>query len=175
MHILAYILGLIYYVIAPLSLFPSGVGRTITNTYIAYRHGYTNIKLNDQGQGSLLFLDWSCWIGAAIFMFGWIHQHRCHSILASLRAKDAAKNVSYEYKVPFGDWFEYVSSAHYLAEFVMYFGFIVLTGGRNLDTWLLFAFVVLNLSIAAGHTHKWYKRKFENYPKSRKAIIPFIY
>ena len=34
---------------------------------------------------------------------------------------------------------------------------------------------VLNLWIVAIDTHKWYKAKFEDYPLSRKAIIPFVY
>ncbi|KAI5069438.1 hypothetical protein GOP47_0015739 [Adiantum capillus-veneris] len=93
--------------------------------------------------------------GAVIFVWGWIHQYRCHSILASLRANDKMKKEDSQYKIPYGDWFEYVSCAHYLAEFVIYIGFLVATGGSNLDTWLLFVFVVLNLSIAAGDSHKW--------------------
>lgn len=28
-------------------------------------------------------LGWCQWIGAAIFIWGWIHQYRCHSILVS--------------------------------------------------------------------------------------------
>ena len=38
------------------------------------------------------------------------------SFQASLRSKSKEdRNV---YKIPYGDWFEYVSSAHYFAEFV---------------------------------------------------------
>jgi 3-oxo-5-alpha-steroid 4-dehydrogenase 3 len=29
-------------------------------------------------------LGWCQWIGAAIFLCGWIHQHRCHAILVSI-------------------------------------------------------------------------------------------
>jgi hypothetical protein len=32
-----------------------------------------------------------------------------------------------------------------------------------------------NLGVTAVETHKWYKEKFEDYPASRKAIIPFLY
>jgi hypothetical protein len=34
---------------------------------------------------------------------------------------------------------------------------------------------VLNLSLAASETHKWYKSKFEDYPPLRRAMFPFIY
>ena len=32
---------------------------------------------------SLMKLGWPSWLGAAIFIWGWIHQHRCHAILVS--------------------------------------------------------------------------------------------
>jgi hypothetical protein len=34
---------------------------------------------------------------------------------------------------------------------------------------------VSNLLLAAGPTHSWYKRKFDEYPAARKAVIPFLY
>ena len=34
---------------------------------------------------------------------------------------------------------------------------------------------VANLLLAAMPTHKWYLAKFSNYPKHRKALIPFVY
>jgi 3-oxo-5-alpha-steroid 4-dehydrogenase 3 / polyprenol reductase len=30
------------------------------------------------------------------------------------------------------------------------------------------------LSFAAVQTHRWYLQKFEDYPRSRYAIIPFV-
>lgn len=33
---------------------------------------------------------------------------------------------------------------------------------------------VANLAFAAVETHSWYRQKFEDYPSSRFAIIPFI-
>lgn len=32
---------------------------------------------------SLTKLGWSSWFGAAIFIWGWIRQRRCHTILVS--------------------------------------------------------------------------------------------
>ncbi|KAB1224562.1 hypothetical protein CJ030_MR2G028510 [Morella rubra] len=99
-----------------------------------------------------------------------------------------------EYVIPHGDWFEIVSSPHYLAEIVtlyvssllsvsrhppsapcvIYAGLVVASGGADLTIWLLFAFVVANLAFAAAETHRWYIRKFDNYPRNRLAIIPFL-
>ena len=60
----------------------------------------------------LIRLGWRHWIGAAVFFWGWIHQQRCHKILGSLRNSRQAE----EYAIPHGDWFEIVSSPHYLSE-----------------------------------------------------------
>lgn len=174
MHILAYLLGLMYYILAPLSLFPRAV-EVIVGGYSPYEQGHKKREMGIEGGNPLLLLGLPFWIGASICVWGWIHQYRCHSILASLRANNVKNNEDGQYRIPYGDWFEYVSCAHYLAEFVIYSGFIVATRGLNMDTWLLFFFVVLNLSIAASDSHKWYRRKFKNYPSFRKAVIPFIY
>eukprot|EP00268_Persea_americana_P012348 TRINITY_DN1519_c2_g1_i5.p1 TRINITY_DN1519_c2_g1~~TRINITY_DN1519_c2_g1_i5.p1 ORF type:complete len:105 (+),score=15.82 TRINITY_DN1519_c2_g1_i5:149-463(+) len=64
----------------------------------------------------LMKLGWFQWTGAAIFLWGWIHQYRCHAILGSLRER---KEQVDEYTIPHGDWFEIVSCPHYLAEIVM--------------------------------------------------------
>ncbi|KAL0561091.1 hypothetical protein IC582_001509 [Cucumis melo] len=94
-----------------------------------------------------------------------------------------------EYKIPHGDWFEVVSSPHYLAEIVC-FSLVNLqwtncrlyivdlwlqVGGEDLTIWLLFRFVVVNLAFAAAETHRWYFRKFDDYAGNRFAIIPYIY
>ena len=39
---------------------------------------------------------------------------------------------------------------------------------------VFFIWTIANLSPRALATHKWYLEKFEEYPKNRKAIIPFI-
>ncbi|XP_048632985.1 polyprenol reductase 2-like [Brassica napus] len=70
-----------------------------------------------------------------------------------------------EYIIPHGDWFE----------MVLYVGLLLASGGTDVTIWLLFGFVVGNLTVAAGETHRWYLRKFENYPANRSAIFPYVY
>ncbi|WZY84557.1 hypothetical protein YC2023_030941 [Brassica napus] len=120
----------------------------------------------------LMKLGWCQMIGAVIFLWGWIHQRRCHAILGSLRKSPSQAK---EYIIPHGDWFEMVSSPHYLAEIVLYVGLLLVSGGTDGTIWLLFGFVVGNLTVAAGETHRWYLRKFENYPANRSAIFPYVY
>ncbi|KAL0914167.1 hypothetical protein M5K25_017677 [Dendrobium thyrsiflorum] len=119
----------------------------------------------------LFYLGWCQWFGVALFVWGSIHQLRCHAILGSLREQRGAD----EYIIPNGDWFEYVSCAHYLGEIVIYAGILLASGGFDPTVWLLFFFVVSNLVFAAAETHRWYHQKFESYPPSRKALIPWIY
>ncbi|CAN0890455.1 Polyprenol reductase 2 [Linum grandiflorum] len=172
MHIFGYVTGLFFYTAAPLSLCCRYASE-------AFKYGADSIS---EGKGfqldwwaflnPLLKLGWLPWIAAAVFLWGWIHQLRCHAILGSLRSQGKKMD---EYVIPCGDWFELVSSAHYLAEIVIYAAFVVATGGTDLTIWLLFGFVVANLALAAGETHRWYLRKFDTYPRNRFAIIPFVY
>ncbi|KHG11230.1 hypothetical protein F383_13783 [Gossypium arboreum] len=117
-------------------------------------------------------LGWCQWAGAAIFAWGWFHQYCCHAILGSLRERG---DRTADYVIPHEDWFEIVSSPHYLAEMIIYAGLLVASGGTDFTIWLLLGFVVANLSFAAAETHQWYLRKFEDYPHNRWAILPFVY
>ena len=55
-------------------------------------------------------------LGAAIFVFGTVHQAKCHRILAELKASRRPTLVRNcrRYGIPRGSWFEYCSCAHYL-------------------------------------------------------------
>ncbi|KAL8509102.1 hypothetical protein ACS0TY_016337 [Phlomoides rotata] len=48
------------------------------------------------------------------------------------------------------------SSPHYLAEIVIYGGLVIATGFSDITIWLVFGFVVANLTSAAAETQKWY-------------------
>ncbi|XP_008779870.2 polyprenol reductase 1 isoform X1 [Phoenix dactylifera] len=179
MHIVGYLAGLFFYTMAPLSLGSSCApealsyaGDQIAEFIVKGRARMPDLEV-DLWKLLMPFikLGWCQWIGAAIFIWGWLHQLRCHAILGSLRENKGAD----EYVIPHGDWFEYVSCPHYLAEIVIYAGILVAAGGLNITVWLLFLFVVSNLVFAAAETHRWYRHKFESYPQSRHAIIPFIY
>ncbi|KAJ8506092.1 hypothetical protein OPV22_006978 [Ensete ventricosum] len=179
MHFLGYLTGLLYYTGAPLSLGISCASEALS--YARYQIAEFIVKGHDRMPDlqidwlellkPLLYLGWCQRIGAIIFFWGWLHQLRCHAILGSLRENKGAD----EYVIPYGDWFRYVSCPHYLAEIIIYFGILVASGGSDITIWLLFMFVVSNLTFAAAETHRWYHRKFENYPKTRRAIIPFVY
>ncbi|XP_078395218.1 3-oxo-5-alpha-steroid 4-dehydrogenase 1 [Cetorhinus maximus] len=77
------------------------------------------------------------------------------------------------YKIPHGGMFEYVSGANFLGEIVEWIGFAIACWSLPSAAFAVFGFFIL-ASRAAQH-HRWYLEKFEDYPKSRKALIPFLY
>ncbi|KAJ6896768.1 3-oxo-5-alpha-steroid 4-dehydrogenase family protein [Populus alba x Populus x berolinensis] len=179
MHIFGYLTGLFFYTAAPLTLcctcapevLKFGINE-VSEFILKGTSSMQNIEFHWWDfVNPLLKLGWCQWIGAVIFLWGWIHQHRCHAILGSLREHVGKAD---EYVIPRGDWFEIVSSPHYLAEIVIYAGMVFASGGADLTIWLVFGFVVSNLVFAAAETHRWYLQKFDNYPSNRVAIIPFL-
>ncbi|KAH7514581.1 hypothetical protein FEM48_Zijuj11G0104700 [Ziziphus jujuba var. spinosa] len=78
------------------------------------------------------------------------------------------------YKVPRGGWFELVSCPNYFGEIMEWFGWAVMTW-----SWVglgFFLYTCANLVPRACANHNWYLEKFrEDYPKARKAVIPFLY
>ncbi|OVA12602.1 3-oxo-5-alpha-steroid 4-dehydrogenase [Macleaya cordata] len=180
MHILGYFTGLFFYTAAPLSLCSicapevfSFALRQVAEFIVKGRDKMPIIEFDWWGYVQpLTKLEWVQWIGAAIFIWGWIHQRHCHAILGSLREH---KEYDNKYVIPYGDWFKYVSSPHYLAEIVIYAGLLFASGGSDLTIWLVFGFVVANLVFAAAETQRWYVQKFDKYPRTRRAILPFLY
>lgn len=180
MHVLGYLCGFFFYLAAPLSMcslcVPEVSSYIITQAVLSVlrqRAHIADIELKFLEYGnSLLKLGWWQWTGALVFMWGWIHQLRCHKILGSLRTGN--QEETNEYAIPYGDWFEIVSCPHYLAEIVIYAGILIATEASDLTVWLLFGYVVANLTFAATEMHKWYLHKFDSYPRSRWSIIPFV-
>ena len=79
------------------------------------------------------------------------------------------------YAVPHGDWFEVVSSPHYLAECVLYAGLALVAGARAFPRLApMLAAVGANLALAARRTHAWYLETFPEYPKNRWAMVPGV-
>ncbi|ONK63168.1 uncharacterized protein A4U43_C07F12110 [Asparagus officinalis] len=178
MHIVGYFTGLFFYTAAPLSLaskFSLEALSYSVNLLTEFTvKGPTELPVDFTWKEILkpvIGLGWCQWIGSTIFMWGWLHQLRCHQILGSLRENKRENG----YVIPHGDWFEYVSCPHYLFEIVIYAGILVASGGLDFTLWLVLLFVVANLVFASAETHRWYHLKLDSYPESRKAIIPFIY
>lgn len=107
-----------------------------------------------------------------LFFWAYLHQYHCHNILGRLRTGKAKS----QYCIPNGDWFEFVSSPHYLAEMLIYLALSLCLAVHHPLTpmWLVFLSTCCTLSASAKQTHQWYK-KFEDYPTNRKIVIPYVY
>lgn len=81
--------------------------------------------------------------------------------------------------MPMAGWFQYVSSPHYLAEVLIYASFYLLAGvrggGLGHGYQLVLTWVFSNQALWAGRTHAWYQKKFEDYPRDRRRLIPGLW
>nr|XP_025962894.1 3-oxo-5-alpha-steroid 4-dehydrogenase 1 [Dromaius novaehollandiae] len=117
----------------------------------------------------------STWLKEPFFIagfLGWligmaINIHSDH-ILRNLR-----KPGETGYAIPRGGMFEYVSGANFFGEILEWFGFAIACCTIQSLAFALCTLFILG-SRAKQH-HQWYLEKFEDYPKSRKILIPFVY
>jgi steroid 5-alpha-reductase/3-oxo-5-alpha-steroid 4-dehydrogenase 1 len=105
--------------------------------------------------------------GAAIMAGGFgINQH-ADAVLRRLR-----KPPDTGYRIPRGGLYRFISCPNY-------FGEILEWAGWALATWSLpglafLVWTVANLAPRAFSHHRWYKATFPDYPKERKALVPFV-
>lgn len=112
--------------------------------------------------------DYRFLFGVALFCWGLYTNVQSDEILMNLR-----KPGDTGYYIPKGGMFEYVTAANYFGEFVEWVGFAIAC-----QSWCGAAFAVFtwaNLFPRAVTTHGWYHKKFDTYPKKRKAFFPFLY
>lgn len=105
--------------------------------------------------------------GIIIFIFGFFINNVSDSYLINLR-----KGHDNKYVVPQKGLFKFVSCPNFFGEIIEWLGFAIMTwsiAGLAFFLWTFF-----NLVPRALSHHKWYKEKFPDYPKSRKAVFPFI-
>jgi protein-S-isoprenylcysteine O-methyltransferase Ste14 len=106
--------------------------------------------------------------GAAIFIVGLAINLHSDEILLRLR-----KERSGAYSLPRGGMFELVSCPNYLGEILEWIGWAVATW--SLPGLAFALWTAANLVPRAGTNHRWYLKEFEDYPKKRKALLPFVW
>src|SRR5690554_201348 len=106
-------------------------------------------------------------IGSLVFIAGAIINKHSDTLLIRLRKPNETG-----YKIPQGGLFEYVSCPNLFGEVVQWLGFAILTW--SLPGLAFFVWTFANLVPRALSHHKWYLNHFQDYPKKRKAIIPFV-
>ncbi len=106
--------------------------------------------------------------GTVVFFIGYSINKRADRQLRALK-----KDASGGYVIPNGGLFRYVSSPHYLGEILEWTGWAILTWSLPGLAFAVFTFA--NLAPRALSHHQWYKSTFPDYPKNRKALLPFIW
>ena len=105
-------------------------------------------------------------IGLILFFAGMYINRKSDNKLISLRENNK------EYQIPQGGIFNYISCPNHFGEIIEWIGFSIIV--FNLGS-LSFAFwTAFNLIPRSLNHHNWYNDHFKNYPKKRKAIIPFV-
>ena len=112
-------------------------------------------------------MTWKFNAGLILFITGFIINKRADERLRKLR-----RNNTDEYVIPQGGLFRYISSPHYLGEIIEWAGWAIMTWSLPGLAFAVFTFA--NLFPRAISSHRWYKENFPDYPRERKALIPFI-
>jgi steroid 5-alpha reductase family enzyme len=107
------------------------------------------------------------WIGFLLFISGFIINKTADEKLRKMRTESPS-----DYLIPSGWLFNYISSPHYFGEIIEWAGWAVMTWSVPGLAFSVFTFA--NLFPRAMASHIWYRKNFSDYPKNRKAIIPFI-
>ncbi|KAI4503962.1 hypothetical protein M0802_001365 [Mischocyttarus mexicanus] len=112
-------------------------------------------------------------ISVNIFLLASLMQLKSNFILANLR-KSNNKVVFDGYKIPHGGLFEYISSPLQLTEICIYLSLSVILWQSNTFHYITI-WVIINQMVCAIMEHIWYQKTFQNYPKKRKMIIPYLF
>ena len=105
-------------------------------------------------------------IGILLFFTGMYINHETDKRLIALR-----EDGEY-YKIPHGWLFNYISCPNFFGEIVEWIGFALIAW--NLPATVFVLWCICNLTPRALNHHAWYHETFKNYPKKRRALIPFL-
>jgi 3-oxo-5-alpha-steroid 4-dehydrogenase 1 len=106
-------------------------------------------------------------VGVSFFIVGYAMNQYHDRILIRLR-----KSSANGYQIPYGGLFKYISCPNFFGEIVEWTGFAILCWSLPALAFLVWS--IVNLVPRALDHHRWYRNKFEEYPKERKAIFPRI-
>ncbi|CAN6196927.1 unnamed protein product [Urochloa humidicola] len=110
--------------------------------------------------------------GVAVFAVGIAGNFYHHYLLSRLRSASGGGGDDKGYKIPRGGLFEFVTCPHYLFEIMGFFGFAMIA-----QTVYALAVATGTAAYLAGRscaTRRWYQSKFEEFPETIKALVPFL-
>ncbi|WP_420429137.1 3-oxo-5-alpha-steroid 4-dehydrogenase [Algiphilus sp.] len=110
-------------------------------------------------------------IGLAIYALGLFLILTSESVMRHLRPPNPPADAP-RYRIPYGYGFRWVSNPQYLGEIIAWTGFAILTWG--LPGVMILLISASNLVPRALATHRWYREQFPDYPRERRALIPYV-
>ena len=105
-------------------------------------------------------------LGLIIFIIGIYINISSDNILIKLRTNQKG------YVIPKGKLFNYVSCPNFFGEIIEWLGFAIMTLNPGSISFLIWT--ICNLIPRSKAHHKWYQENFKDYPKKRKAVIPYL-
>lgn len=147
-------------------------GKRMPLTIVAMGFAFTAINATINGHqvghvGSYVLGEPRLWLGIGVFAIGLVINLHADTVLIRLRAPGETG-----YKVPKGGLYRWVTCPNYLGEMIEWLGWAIATW--SLPGLAFFAYTVANLLPRALQNHRWYQERFEDYPRSRRALIPFV-
>lgn len=113
-------------------------------------------------------------IGLALFLICELGNFSIHILLRNLRAAGSStRKIPMPNSFALTKLFNYVSCPNYTYEFGAWLGFTFMTSCIPAGLFMLAG--MYQMTIWAIGKHKNYFKEFNNYPKQRKAILPFIF
>jgi protein-S-isoprenylcysteine O-methyltransferase Ste14 len=107
-------------------------------------------------------------VGACLFAVGFAINQHADWVLMNLR-----KPGETGYKIPRGGLYEHISCPNYFGEILEWTGWAIATWSLAGLAFALYTFA--NLAPRARDHHRWYQSKFSDYPKNRRALLPFLW
>lgn len=108
-------------------------------------------------------------IGLALFAAGAFINLKSDAMLIALRRAPGAA----DYSIPRGFLFDRVSAPNLFGEMLEWVGFAVLAWNPAALSFAVWT--IANLLPRAKQHHDWYRARFPDYPRERRAVIPGIY
>jgi steroid 5-alpha-reductase/3-oxo-5-alpha-steroid 4-dehydrogenase 1 len=135
------------------------------NTLNAY---IISLQLSHFGSYSIAWLTGPRFLlGTLLFAIGYAINRHADRTLIRLRAPGETG-----YKIPRGGLYEHISCPNYFGEIIEWTGFAIATW--SLPGLAFALYTAANVGPRALSHHRWYREKFEDYPRERKALIPFV-
>ncbi|MGE5796192.1 MAG: DUF1295 domain-containing protein [Ignavibacteria bacterium] len=111
--------------------------------------------------------------GAALYIIG-----SFINTISEYRRYKWKKNIGNKGKLYTGGLFRYSRHINYFGDVVLFTGFAILTGSVYpfiVPAAMIALYVVVNIPLLESYLHERYSNEFDEYAKSTKKFIPFIY